>query len=481
MNAGLFGGTCRTVTPGRVTIADVSDPASRVAPVVLGALPLRPVKLRLPHPLVMLLGGVAVAAVLTWVLPAGEYERIADPATGRLLVVPGTYAPVAASPVGPLAMLVGVTRGMAAGIEVILSILFVGGAFALLESTGALSRLLGALVGNTRRPRLLIVLLSVIFAGFGAAESMHEEFIALMPVLVVLSVGLGYGAITALAMSMGAALVGATFGQTNPYGTGIALRFAELPPMSGVGVRTGMLVVALALWIGWTLWQGDKDDIRPVLVAETHAPPSRRDLMALFVCVAPILIYVWGVLALNWGINELSAMFLVSGFAVGLLQSRTLTETTTGFISGMEVMLGASLLVGVARAISVVLTDGKVIDTIIAGLVAPLSLVPPLAAATLMIPVHAVLHIAVPSFSGQAVLSMPIMAPLADLLGFSRDSAVVAYSAGAIITDLVNPTNGAMLAMLYKANVPYGRWLRFAVPGMLLIWGVAFVGLLILR
>ena len=439
------------------------------------------VKIRLPHPLVLLLGGVAVAALLTWALPAGEYQRVADPATERMVVVPGTYAAVAPNPVGPLAMLVGVTRGFAAGVEVILSILLVGGAFALLESTGALSRLLGALLGRTTRPRLLIGILCIVFAGFGAAESMHEEFIALMPVLVVLSVGLGFGAITALGMSMGAALVGAMFGPTNPFGSAIALRFAELPAMSAIGVRLGMLLAGVVIWTMYVLSRADSDDIRPELPVEVPAPPTRRDILALLVCVIPILVYSWGVLARDWGINELSAMFLVSGFAVGLLQSRTLTETTIGFISGMEVMLGAGLLVGVARAISVVLTDGKVIDTIIAGLVAPLGQMPALAAATLMIPVHAVLHIAVPSFSGQAVLTMPIMAPLADLLGFSRDGAVIAYQAGAIITDLVNPTNGAMLAMLYKANVPYGRWVRFAIPGMLLMWGVAFVGLVIVR
>lgn len=439
------------------------------------------VKVRLPHPLVLLLGGVAAAALLTWLLPPGEYERVVDAATGRSLVVPGTYRGVDASPVGPLAMLVGVTRGFADGIDVILSILFVGGAFALLESTGALTRLLGALLGNTRRPRALIVLLALVFAGFGAAESMHEEFIALVPVLVVLSVGLGYGAITALGMSMGAALVGAMFGPTNPFGAGIALRFAELPPMSAIGVRVGMLVAGVAIWIAYLLWQGKHDDIRPSLPMEPPAPPTSRDVVALLVCVVPILIYVWGVLAHGWGINELSAMFLAAGFAVGLLQRRTLTDTTLGFIGGMEAMLGAGLLVGVARAISVVLTDGRVIDTIIAGLVSPLGQVPALAAATLMIPVQAVLHVAVPSFSGQAVLTMPIMAPLADLLGFSRDAAVIAYQAGAIITDLVNPTNGAMLAMLYKASVPYGRWLRFALPGMLLMWGVAVVGIILVR
>jgi len=166
---------------------------------------------------------------------------------------------------------------------------------------------------------------------------------------------------------------------------------------------------------------------------------------------------------------------------VGYVQRYTLQETTLGFLKGMEGMLAAGLLVGIARAISVVLTDGHVIDTIIYGLAAPLAQLPATAAAILMLPMHAVLHVPVPSSSGQAVLTMPIMAPLADLLGFSRDAAVLAYQGGAIMSDILNPTNGAMLAMLLKAGIPYGRWLRFALPGMLLIWGVVIVGILLVR
>ncbi len=438
-------------------------------------------RLRLPHPLVLLLGGVVVAAVLTWILPAGSYERVEDPATGRSIVVPGTYTPVDPAPLSVFETMVAVPRGIIAGADVILTILFVGGAWALLDATGALRRLLAALVGRTRRPRLVVATLCVAFAIFGAAEAMHEEIIALIPVLVVLSRGLGFGAVTALSMSMGAALVGATFSPTNPFGGGIAMRIAELPPLSELGLRLGLLVAAVTLWILWTLAQGKSDDIRPELELEAESPPTSGDVISLLVLVLPILVYVWGVLLLDWGINQLTALFIPAGFAVGLIQLRSLQATTLGLIRGTESMLSAALLVGVARAISVVLTDGLVIDTIVAGLVAPLSQVPAIAAALLMIPVHAILHVPVPSTSGQAVLTMPIMVPMADLLGFTRDSAVLAYQAGAIIMDTVNPTNGAMLAMLLKAGVPYHRWLRFAIPGILLMWGVAIVGILILR
>lgn len=437
-------------------------------------------KLRAPHPFVLLLGGVAVAALLTWWLPAGAYERTVNPESGASVVIPGTYASVPSAPVGIFAALVAVPRGFVNGAEVILTILMTGGAFALLDATGALARLLGALIGRTRRPRVLVVVLSLVFATMGAAEQMHEEFVALVPVLVVLSRGLGFGAVTALAMSMGSAMVGAAFGPTNPFGTGAALKAAELAPLSAAPLRLSVLLVALAAWIGYTLWLSDRDDVRPDVTAPALDPPTWRDTLSLLALLLPILCYAIGVLSWGWGINELSALFIVGAFVVGALQRLSLYDSAVGFIKGMEGMVGAGILVGVARGISLVLTDGQVIDSIIAGIVTPLQSLPAAAAAVLMIPAHALIHVGVPSTSGQAILTMPIMAPLADLLGLSRDAAVLAYSAGGVFTDAVNPTNGALFAMLLNAKMSYGRWLKFAIPGMLLVWAVAAVGILVL-
>ncbi len=436
--------------------------------------------LRAPHPLVLLLGGVAFAALLTWWLPAGSYERRIDAVTGAAVVVPGTYATVTSAPVGIFDALVAVPRGFANGAEVIFTIFAAGAAFTLLDATGALARLLGALIGRTRRPRVLVVVLGLIFASLGAAEQMHEEFIALIPVLVVLSRGLGFGAITALAMSMGSAMVGAAFGPTNPFGTGAALKAAELTPLSAAPLRITVLLVALAVWLTYTLSLAKKDDALADVAAPALEPPTWRDGLSLVALVIPIICYAIGVLRWGWGINELSALFIVGAFVVGALQRLSLAETAVGFIKGMEGMVGAAVLIGVARGISLVLTDGKVIDTIIAGIVLPLQAVPGEAAAILMIPAHALIHIGVPSTSGQAILTMPIMAPLADLLGFTRDAAVLAFSAGGVFTDAVNPTNGALFAMLLNAKVSYGRWLKFAIPGMLLVWAVAAVGILVL-
>lgn len=434
-------------------------------------------KLKLPHPFVLLLAGVAVAIAMTWVVPAGKYERRADAATGRDLVVPGSYARVDQAPVGPMAALLTVPRGIVAGADVILTILLVGGAFALLDATGALGRLVGALVGRTRRPRLIVSLVIVAFATLGALENMHEEIIALIPVLLVLSRGLGYGAITALAMSLGAAVVGAAFGPTNPFQSGIALRFAEMPPMSQPALRFGLLVAAVAVWIAWTLAMTSRDDVRPVVTAPDPSPATSHDALLLAIVLVPFVPYVYGVINLDWGFNELSGLFLIAGFAVGLAAGKTLSDTATTFLKAMETMLAASLFVGVARAISVALDDGQILDTILYSLATPLANTPGVVAAALMVPMHAILHVPVVSVSGQAVLTMPVMAPLADLVGVSRDAAVIAFQTGAGLMDMITPTNGALLAMLLGAKVSFGRWIRFVIPGALLVSIVGFVGI----
>lgn len=259
---------------------------------------------------------------------------------------------------------------IATGIEVILTVLVIGGAFALLDATGALARLLGALLGRGLRPPLVLVSVSLVCAIGGAAEQMHEEFIALMPVLVVLSLRLGYGAITAVMMSMGAAAVGAAFGPTNPFGTGspCGWQSSRRAARWDCGSRCS---APRSRCIAWTLFRARQDDIRPALDVVEVTPPSWRDAASLAALVLPIVIYVWGVLRFDWGFNQLTGMFLVAGFVVGLLQRMSLDVTTAGFIRGMETMLGAGLLVGIARAISIVLTDGRVIDTTIAWSVAP--------------------------------------------------------------------------------------------------------------
>jgi uncharacterized ion transporter superfamily protein YfcC len=435
---------------------------------------------------------VFVAAALTWVLPAGEFDRRDDPATGRRVTVAGTYHPVDPAPVGPWAAIVAIPRGFVAGADVVATILFVGGAWVLVDRLGTLPIVVASLVrGFAGRSRLLIPVVSLFFATMGALENMQEEIIPLVPALLLLARGLGIDAVSVVAMSAGSAMVGSAFGPTNPFQAGIAMRLAELPPFSGGALRLGMFVVGVTIWIGWTMRyvvregsrgsqgargsegsggsEGSNGSLNPV----NPVNPSKHVLI-LILMLTPMAAYVYGSLRLGWGFNELSAAFIIGGLAAGLVGGLSLTRSVTVFMEGMEALLPAALMVGVARSISIVLEDGRVIDTILSALVTPLSSVAPLVAGVLMVPVHALIHIAVPSVSGQAVLTMPLFVPMADVLGLSRQVPVLAYQTGAGLMELATPTNGSLMAILLAAGVPYQRWLRFAIGGILLL---ALVGI----
>ena len=204
----------------------------------------------------------------------------------------------------------------------------------------------------------------------------------------------------------------------------------------------------------------------PALKMGSAAALSGRHLLIMVIVLAPMAAYVYGALRFDWGLNELSGAFLVGGIVAGLIGGFGLTETVTTYVDGMATLLPAALMVGLARSISLVLEDGRVVDTILHAVVTPLADVPRVASALLMIPLQGLIHVAVPSVSGQAVLTMPLFVPVADLLGFSREVAVLTYQTGAGLMEMITPTNGAMMAVLLAAGVPLQRWLRFALLGI---------------
>ena len=438
--------------------------------------------MKLPHPVILLVAGVAACAVLTWVLPAGEYDRRDDAATGRRIVVAGTYHPVDPAPVGPFAAAVAIPRGFIEAADVIGVVLFVGAAWIVVDRIGTLGRLIAALVASFgSRGLIAIPVISFFFAMMGALENMQEEIIPLVPALLLLGRGLGVDAVSVVAMSTGAAAIGSAFGPTNPFQAGIAMKLAQLPPMSAAPLRWTMFVAAVVLWVAWTMWHASRTrvwDQGSELIPDPRSPiPTGRDFVIFAIAIAPIAVYVYGSVALGWGFNELSGGFLIAGCVAGLLGGLGAGGTTTAYIEGMQAMLPAAMLIGVARTLSLVLTDGHVTDTILNGLAAPLSRAPAAFASMLMISFHSIVHVAVPSVSGQAVLTMPILVPLSDLLGISRQVTVLAYQTGAGLTELLTPTNGGLMAVLLAAGVPYSRWIKFAVIGVLLALSVGVVGM----
>jgi uncharacterized ion transporter superfamily protein YfcC len=443
------------------------------------------VNIRLPHPVVLLLGCVALAAVATWTLAAGEYDRAKNAATGREVVVAGTFHAVPAAPVGPFDAVRAVPEGFIEAADVIAVVLFVGGAWVVIDRIGTLGRLVGWMVGRFRsRGLIAIPVLSLFFGTMGAVENMQEEIIPLVPVLLLLGRGLGIDAVSVVAMSAGSAMIGSAFGPTNPFQAGIAMKLADIPALAGGGVRLAMFAVGLSIWIAWTWRHAARTrSATPELdgAVAPGASATGRDLLIFVLAISPIAAYVYGALQLDWGFNELSGAFLVAGIVAGLIGGLRVSGTVAAYFEGMQSVLPAAVLVGVARSISIVLTQGHVIDTIVHGLADPLSRTSPALTGLLMIPVQAAIHVIVPSVSGQAVLTMPIMAPLADLVGLSRQVAVVAYQTGAGLTELLTPTNGALMAILLAAGVSFQKWVRFAVPIVAVMVLIGLAGMLLLR
>ncbi|MGD8319825.1 MAG: YfcC family protein [Gemmatimonadota bacterium] len=423
-------------------------------------------RFHLPHPLVLLSGCVLLAAAASYVLPAGSYDRRVDEATGRTVVVAGTYHAVERSPVNLFRAVVALPRGMADAGDVVFLVFLVGGAFTVVDETGTLKRGVGWLVRVLRgRDLMVIPVISLFFALGGVVENMQEEIIALVPVLLVLTTRLGFSPLVAVAMCAGPAFVGSAFSPVNPFQVQIAQKLAELPLLSGAAFRSVFLVLALVLWVGMTMRYAarTRKDAREV-AAHEEDPMTGADWLIMALVVLTFGVVVLGIKDWGWGFDELSAAFFIMGVVVGGLAGLGVGGTADAYVKGFRSMAYAALLIGFARAIYVVLQDGRIVDTIVHGLFTPLEGLPVLASALGMVAAQTAIHVPVPSVSGQAVLTMPVLVPLSDLLGMSRQVTVLAYQYGAGLCDLITPTNGALMAILGVAGVRFEEWIRFTVP-----------------
>ncbi|MFI5246337.1 MAG: YfcC family protein, partial [Gemmatimonadales bacterium] len=420
-------------------------------------------RLAFPHPLTLLTCCVLLAAVLSHLLPAGRYDRRDDPVTGRSIVVAGTYHAVPAAPVSAFETLVAIPKGLVDAGSVVFLVFLVGGAFTVVDQTGALRQAVGALVRRLDGHELLVIpVVSLFFAAAGALENMQEEIIALVPVLLLLSRRMGFSPLIAVSMSLGSAAVGAAFSPIDPFQVGIAQKVAGLPLLSGAAFRMVFLALALVVWVGGTMRHasrtrgaGQGEDAGP----GGHERFDVRRIAVLVLVAATFVTFVVGVMRYNWDFDQMSALFLLMGIAAGVVGGLGIGGTAESFVEGFRSMAFAAMLIGFARAVFIVLDHGQVIDTIVHACVTPLSSLPVSLAALGMMLFHTAIHVPVPSVSGQAVLTMPLLVPVSDLLGLSRQVTVLAYQFGAGLCELLTPTNGALMAIIVAARVRYEEWL----------------------
>jgi uncharacterized ion transporter superfamily protein YfcC len=290
-----------------------------------------------------------------------------------------------------------------------------------------------------------------------------------VPVLMLVTRRLGFDAITGVAISIGASAIGAAFSPINPFQVQIAQKVAGLPLLSGWAFRTGVMALALAIWIGWTWRHAIRTRRAPEAADVVAASLPPRMIVVLTIVFAAFAVFIYGVIRLGWDFDQMAALFFAMGLAAGFAGGLGAAGTAQAFVNGFGSMAYAAMLIGFARAIFVALDQGRIVDTIVNGMVSPLQHLPVAACAVAMMGVQAMLHFPVPSVSGQAVLTMPLLVPVSDLIGLSRQVTVLAFQYGAGLTELVTPTNGAIVAVATASGVKFGDWLSFAVPIYLLL------------
>lgn len=425
-----------------------------------------------PNALTIVVAVIFFAGILTYIIPKGQYQRVNDPNTKREIVVPGSYKTVKAENLSPLQILVCIPKGIINGGEVVMLIFLVGGCFFIVEKTGALKAGVASLTSKMKgKEEFALVLISFLFALGGATEGLQEEIIPLIPVLLVLTRNLGYPPMVTIAISYGAAVIGATFSPVNPFGVVIAQKIADVPFLSASSFRILAFVIAFALWMIMVIRYANKNRIKKQAEdVSSFSILSYKHIIILLLVMAAFVLLIYGMLTLGWGFNEISAEFFAVGILIGLLGGLGVNGTFSAYSEGLKEMTFAAMIVGLTYGISLVLKEGLIMDSIIYGLFTPLQHVPSTLSAFGMMGSQAALHIALPSYSGQAVLTIPILAPLSDLIGLSRNVCVMAFQYGAILMDMIIPTNGALMAMIALAGISYDKWFGFVLKKLLVIF-----------
>ena len=424
-----------------------------------------------PNAFVIIIGAILFAWALTFVVPQGSYERITDEASGMIRVVSDSYQETQGHHLSAFEVMLTIPRGIVDRADVIVLILLLGGCFYVIEKTGALAQGLTKLVKVLKGKEVLSLLaVSLLFTAAGVSIGLQEEVIALTPVLLIFGKSMGFNTYTILYMSYGSAVLGSAFSPSNPFGVIVAQQEAGVALLSGSGFRMIVLCIAFLIWMLYLIRYAARNRIEKVEASSNQGKMSLNSKVILSLLGLTFLVVLYGLLKLDWGFMEMSACFFTLGMVSGLLGKLGVNGTGEAYISGFKDMIFAAIIIGLANSISMVLKEGMIIDSIVYGLFGPLQYLSASLSGVLMMVAHSILHVPIPSYSGQAILTMPILVPLSDLIGISRQTCVLAYQYGAIIADLLVPTNGALMAILAVSGIPYNKWLQFAwKPAALLL------------
>lgn len=441
-------------------------------------------KLKIPHTYVLLFMVIILAVVLTYVVPAGQFERTEDPETGRTIVVVDSFEYVEQTPVSPFGLFESIPKGMVQAGLIIFFVLMIGGAFGIIQSTGTIDAGIGTVVkAMAGKEKLIIPIVMFIFSLAGSILGIAEEVLPFYPIMIALALALGFDSITGTAMVLLGAGAGFAGAFANPFTIGIAQGISGLPLFSGFAFRVVTYVIILGVTIIYVYRHASKVQKNPES-SPTYEEDQKRqhklDLSELkemtgkhkrvfVVLIVGLIFLALGVGLWGFYINELTALFLIIGITAGLAGGLKPNQIAEEFIKGAQELVYGALIIGLATTIMVVMEEGSILDTTIYSLANLVEGLPRVLSGIGMFFVQTLINIFVPSGSGQAAVSMPIMAPMADVVGITRQSAVLAFQFGDGFTNVISPTSGYFMAALAIAGIRWEVWAKWMLP-LFLIW-----------
>lgn len=449
----------------------------------------------IPHPLALLFYIVILAAILTYIVPAGSYERqVVDGATRT---IPGTYESLPKTPVGLFDMFRAIPLGFKKIADIVFIVFAAAMMFGIMEKTSMLENTVGTFVKKLglKKKFTIVAIMTYVYGLLGVFVG-YENNIALVPIAVVISLAIGGDVILGAGIAIGGISVGFGLAPFNPYTVGIGHKIAEMPLFSGYIFRSVLVFILLTILVFYNIryfkkiLASDKDslgkdvDTTGLTLSKPISEYSMRpkDIQMLLVFIAGLGVMLYGVFTKGWYINEISAVFLIVGIVNGVVARLKVDEIAETFSKALEPSALAAILIGVAQAIQIVMNQGNISDTIAYNFVSVLEQLPKLSAVVFMTVTQSVINIFIPGGSGQALVTLPIMIPVGDMIGITRQSAILAFQVGDGLTNIVTPTLGGLMAMLGLCRVSYGKWLKYILPytllGFIICWSALIISVI---
>lgn len=436
----------------------------------------------------MLFGMLVMAAILSHIIPAGSFERIL--VDGRERVVAGSFKEMASTPLSVMEMFVAIPIGFKTAIDIIFIVLASGIMFGFMERSGAIENVIGTLVKTLglKNKYLIVWIMTFVFGALGVFVG-YENNIAMVPIACVLSLALGGDLMLAAGLSVGAITIGFGLSPFNPYTIGTAQNLAGLPLFSGAILRSILCVSSLCLLAMYNNRYFKKIAANPSKSLsngiETHGfslsksldnyKISPKDWVILWSFVGAILVILYGVFVHHWFINQISAIFCILAIFIGIINRTSSDDFGKVILSSVAVVAPGAFMVGLATSIKVALDMGHISDTIAHYLSQNLTELPLTLSAVGMALTQMVMNFVIPSGSGQALATIPVMIPVGEIIGMTRQTTVLAFQIGDGVSNLINPSLGGIVAMLAMCRIPFDRWLGYIFPFFLLIMLISLI------